>query len=80
MKNRYVFDIECFPNYFLFRALSIDTNEVNDKVIDSEDGYFSHIDVKRLYNLIEQPTIGFNTIKYDLPIICLLYTSPSPRD
>ena len=92
----YVYDIEVFQNIFHCSVKNTETNNIYkfeiserknqlrelvkffkqvDKYITWGDYYTTNINIPA--NVI---FCGYNNLHYDNPIICLLYTSPSPRD
>ena len=75
-----LFDVECFPNYFLVLFKSID----NQKYLAFEMSKWSQIDYQKLAWILWRFTlIGFNSNSYDLPMItaCLKkYTTLQLKD
>jgi hypothetical protein len=68
-KERLVWDIECYPNYFLIAFKSI----VSGKVICFEaDNYMNFLDLPKLSWVLHNFTIiSFNGIHYDAPIAAI---------
>jgi len=63
-----LFDIECYPNYFLAAFASYKTG----KVVYCEGTPDNPLDVQKLRWLVETfTTVGFNSIPYDIPIATL---------
>lgn len=67
-QERFVFDVECYWNYYLAAFASIDSKKVwfaefrKDEILDTE----------RLQWVIDNIiTVGFNSLSYDLPITAL---------
>ena len=75
-----LFDVECFPNYFLILFKSID----NQKYLAFEMSEWSQIDYRKLAWVLWRFTlIGFNSNSYDLPMVtaCLKkYTTSQLKD
>lgn len=67
-KERLVFDIECYPNYFLIAFKSI----VSGKIVYFELSDECQLHIDKLRWVIENFTcVSFNGIKYDAPIAAL---------
>lgn len=67
-KHELIFDIECYPNYFLAGF----TNYRTGKQLAFEMSYTKPLDIPKLKWVLENfEIIGFNSINYDLPIITL---------
>lgn len=67
-RDRFVFDIESFPNYFIASFQSLATG----KVACFEMNEQKSLDIARLKWILENvTTVGFNSLKYDLPITFL---------
>jgi len=71
-----VFDVECFPNYFLIAFKCIETN----KVIYFERTESKDLDFELLwFVLFNFCLVGFNSINYDIPVIFLALSGASCR-
>lgn len=70
LKEEFVFDVECYPNYFLCAFKSIQTGKVLYFEKD-ETGTLSFDAGKFLWVLQNLTIIGFNSYAYDIPIITL---------
>ncbi len=73
--TRFVIDTECFPNYWLicFRSLR------SGKVMYFERTDTTTFDYAKLRWVLEHfCTIGFNSVRYDLPMIALALTGMAP--
>ncbi len=67
-KERLVYDIECYPNYFLIAFRSV----VSKKVVYFERTPTLEIDQRKLHWVLTNFTnIGFNSINYDAPMAAL---------
>jgi len=67
-KHELIFDIECYPNYFLAGF----TNYRTGKQLAFEMSYTTPLDIPKLKWVLENfEIIGFNSINYDLPILTL---------
>jgi hypothetical protein len=69
-----VFDVECYPNYFLIAFKCIETNKViYFELTDSKD-----LDFELLwFVLLNFCLVGFNSINYDVPVIFLALSGAS---
>lgn len=67
-KDKFIFDIECYENYFLIAFMSVQT----EKVCYWEMAYEQKLDIPSLRSFIECFTIiGFNSRNYDMPILSI---------
>lgn len=67
-REQLLFDIECFPNYFLAAFASYTTG----KIVYVEGTPDSPLDTQRLEWLMRTfTTVGFNSLQYDVPITAL---------
>jgi hypothetical protein len=67
-KDKFIFDIECYENYFLIAFMSVQT----EKVCYWEIIYDQKLDIPSLRSFIECFTIiGFNSRNYDIPILSI---------
>lgn len=71
-KHRLVYDIECYPNYFLVMFRSLE----NGKIVYFEmydDGFMPpQMNIAKLQWIVDNFTlVGFNSINYDAPILAL---------
>lgn len=67
-RDRFVFDIECYVNYFLAAFTSVQTGQIT--YVESSPGY--PLDRDRLWWILSKfTTVGFNSLQYDLPIVAL---------
>lgn len=75
--DRFLFDIECYPNYFLASFRSLATG----KVIFFEKSDTVTFEMERLkWTLQNTLTIGFNSLSYDLPITFLAIAGKSLQE
>lgn len=73
-KDRFIFDVEVYPNYFLCSFLSLATG----KVAVFEQWQDESLDLARLGWILNNICIiGFNSFHYDLPIVSLALTGAS---
>lgn len=73
-KERLVYDIECYPNYFLIAFQSL----ASGKVVDFELRPGGQLDVAKLRWIMENfLTIGFNSWDYDVPLTALAIAGKS---
>lgn len=67
-RERLLFDIEIYPNYFLAAFASLTTG----KVIYFEATHMTALDAHGLYNILTNfTTVGFNSNPFDMPIAAL---------
>ena len=79
MNNLYVFDIECFTNYFGVTFKNIKTKEVTNYIIyHSYQSDKSKNDLTELYNFIkinkQKWLVGYNSKSFDNQILNYIYT------
>ena len=73
-RDHFVFDIECYPNYFIASFRSVATGKVIYFEMDDQNA----LAVARLKWILENViTVGFNSLKYDLPITFLAIAGKS---
>jgi len=75
-----VVDTEAYPNYFLIAFKDIKTGKVIVFESDSYKGESIHIhqEMKKLCWIMQSyRTVGFNSNKYDIPLIWLYYSIPN---
>jgi len=66
-------DVELYPNYFLFGFMDMETDEFGYLEI-SPDSQLDPLYIGAI--LGNNKTVGFNSIKYDIPILWLAYSEP----
>lgn len=69
-----VLDTETYPNYFLLSFQCAETDRIIYFEISPDTDYFDKYAISTI--LHKNKTIGFNSIKYDLPMIWLAYHNP----
>ena len=66
-KEDVIFDIECFPNYFLIMFLHSKSDAI--KAFDTKN-VLSTNQIKEIYRILHSyHIIGFNSLRYDMPMI-----------
>ena len=74
-REQLLYDIECFPNYFLAAFASYKTG----KIVYCEGTPDNPLDVQRLEWLMRTfTTVGFNSLTYDVPITTLAIAGCTP--
>tara|TARA_R110002153_G_scaffold152542_3_gene304161 strand:- start:17114 stop:19168 length:2055 start_codon:yes stop_codon:yes gene_type:complete len=70
MKELITLDTECYPNYWLFAAKSLNTGKVIKAECFGENSKLSFSDIKTIKTILYTRTcFGFNSLNYDIPII-----------
>jgi len=72
--NKYIFDIETFPNYFLCSFLNLnDAEEIKSFTISWDLGIDELPDLKTFLDQEVAMLIGYNNLSYDTPILEYVY-------
>ena len=75
--ERFSWDIECYPNYFLVAFKSINSG----KVIYFENGYSYQLDIGKLKWVLNNfILVDYNGNKYDIPIVTLALDGATSED
>lgn len=70
MKNLVVLDIEILPNYFLIAFKGLDSGKLMTFEAYGENVKLSALDLSKINTILKtRTTFGFNSIKYDMPMI-----------
>lgn len=72
-----VVDTECYSNYFLIAFKHLLTGKII--IIEFTDQWISNNDRKLSWIMQSYRTIGFNSNKYDIPLIWLAYKMPNTK-
>ena len=76
MFKTYMFDIECYSNYFLVVFYNIETKEYlwlkkyNEAVVTNTDEFSDSVGLENFLLDKSNMFVGFNSINYDMPMIC----------
>lgn len=76
-QNRFIFDVECFANYFLVCFMSVVTGK---RIAFEYDDDFDLDRSKLTWLLTNAPIIGFNSNDYDIPIIACALAGSTPDE
>jgi len=71
-KMKYLFDIECFHNYYLVMFKNMTTGNISYLELHNNIDTPEHCDREKLAKLLDKPSneiIGFNSTNYDVPML-----------
>ena len=70
MNNLVALDIECLPNYFLVGFKGVESGKVMSFEAYGENARLSYTDQQKIKSILKsKTTFGFNSEKYDMPMI-----------
>lgn len=70
MNNLVALDIECLPNYFLIGFKGVESGKVMSFEAYGENARLSYSDQQKIKSILKsKTTFGFNSEKYDMPMI-----------